>query len=120
MKIAISNDKDFVAEHFGKCEKYTFFEIENKKIIKKEEKNCPNHDIGIIPKFLKENKVNVVLTQGIGPRAIKILKNNEIKVILVKKNSIQNTIENYLKNELEKKDNDCNHLKSKKDRFKKI
>jgi predicted Fe-Mo cluster-binding NifX family protein len=111
MKIAISNDNDFVAEHFGRCKKYSFFEIENGEIISKEEEACPEHDIGIVPEFLKKNGAEIVLTQGAGPRAINILKYLGIEIILVKKKSVQETLNNFLNDKLDKKENECEHLK---------
>jgi predicted Fe-Mo cluster-binding NifX family protein len=111
MKIAISNDNGFVAEHFGKCKKYTFFEIKSGEIISKEEKDCPEHDIGVVPEFLKENGTEIVLTQGAGPKAINILNNLEIEIILVKKKSVQETLEDFLNDKLDKKENECEHLK---------
>ncbi len=109
MKIAISSDNGFVSEHFGRCEEYAIFDIENNKITKQEILKNPGHEPSFLPKFLKKKGVNVIITQGAGPRAIELLNNFGIKVILTEKEENKEVIKNYLKGELKEKENQCNH-----------
>ena len=96
MKIAIATEQDRVSEHFGRCAMYTFFNIENNVIIEKTTLNNPGHAPGAIPKFLKDNKVDILITGGIGARAIGFFKQLEIGVIQGVEGLIEDVIKNYL------------------------
>ena len=109
MKIAISNNKGFVAEHFGRCENYEVFEIENNQIKNKEILNNPGHEPFFLPKFLKEKNINILISQGAGPRAIILINDLKMKIILVEKQENNTAIKKFLNGELKETNNSCNH-----------
>jgi predicted Fe-Mo cluster-binding NifX family protein len=109
MRIAISNDNGIVGKHFGRCEKYSLYEIKERKIIKKEMLENPGHEPFFLPKFLKEKNVNVVIAQGAGPRAIDLFEELGIEIKLVNEMECEKAIELFLEGNLSKSKNICNH-----------
>lgn len=109
MKIAIPTVGESIAEHFGRCEKYTFYDVENKKIIDQYEKISPKHAPNIIPKFLKEEQADVVITSGIGQKAIALFNQFDIKVITGCSGKIERSISDYLNDDLATGESTCNH-----------
>jgi len=85
MKIVIPTNskkglKDDVAEHFGRCNTYTFLD-ENGKVIEII-KNTSEHmsGSGLPPELMKKHGANVLLCRGLGPRALDLCKQFGIKV----------------------------------------
>lgn len=109
MRIAIPTEGEMLADHFGRCEKYTFYDIENKKLVDKYEKISPKHAPGVIPKFLKEEQVDIVITSGIGHKAIALFNQFDIEVITGCKGNVEKIIEDYLDGDLVTGDSTCDH-----------
>ncbi len=79
MKIVIPTDDkkgldDAVAEHFGRCNTYTFLD-ENGKVIEIID-NTSEHmgGSGLPPELMKQHGANVLLCKGLGPRALSNLR----------------------------------------------
>ena len=53
MKIAVASEQQNVATHFGHCENFNIFDVENGKIVKSEIVANPGHKPGFLPVFLK-------------------------------------------------------------------
>ncbi len=81
-KYGIAYDSGSVAAHFGRCPEYLIAEIENGEI--KEKKIIPNpgHAPGNIPKFMHEKGVEVMVSGGMGRRAIQFFDQFGIKVVV--------------------------------------
>lgn len=77
-----TNDEVTVEEHFGHCEKFVVYSVKEGEIVKKEVLDAPEHAPGVFPKFIAENNINVVITGGMGQRAIDLIKANGGQVIL--------------------------------------
>lgn len=72
IKIAVATIKGQVAEHFGYCEEFMLFEIEDNKITKNEIIANPGHKPGFLPNFLADCGVNVIISGGMGMAAVEI------------------------------------------------
>ena len=90
MKIVIptENDrglKDKVAEHFGRCQTYTF--INEKGEIIEIIKNTSEHmgGSGLPPELMKSHNAQVLLCRGLGPRALNLCQEMGIEVYSVMK-----------------------------------
>ena len=61
MKIAVAAMGHTVAGHFGHCENFIFFDVEENKIV--DEKSVPNpgHRPGFLPNFLADNGAEVII-----------------------------------------------------------
>lgn len=109
--VAISVDNVNVSEHFGYSEKFLLFRVENNQIIDKSVLVNPGHHPGIIPEYLHQNNVNVLICGGIGLSAINLFKRYHIEIISGIKGNFEKVMTDYL-NELLVSDNQSceNHL----------
>ncbi len=114
MKIAMPIAGEQLCTHFGHCEKFYFFNVDQKakKIINKETLEAPPHQPGLLPKLLCEKGVNVVLAGGMGMKAQELFKQNGIKVITgagPADKSAEDIIKSYLTGSLQTGTNPCDH-----------
>jgi predicted Fe-Mo cluster-binding NifX family protein len=107
MKIAIATDKDYVSQHFGRCERYTIAEIKDGEVISREEVDAPAHEKGVLPDFISQFGVDTVIVGGMGRRAQDIFRNKGVEIIIGVSGSIDEVIENLISGELVIGDNTC-------------
>ncbi|MCL6591777.1 MAG: NifB/NifX family molybdenum-iron cluster-binding protein [Firmicutes bacterium] len=81
MKVAIATDNGTVSQHFGHCEGFAIYDIENGLV--KEEKFAPNpgHRPGFLPIFLNELGMNAIIAGGMGDGAVQIFNGHGIEVL---------------------------------------
>ncbi len=79
-KIAIPVSGNLLSAHFGHCEQFYVYSVENNQITNEESLTPPNHQPGVYPAWLNGQGVTDVLAGGIGQRAIDIFKQNNINV----------------------------------------
>ena len=82
MKIAVASDKGQVTEHFGHCEEFVVFDVEDNQIVKTEAIANPGHKPGFLPNFLNDLGVNVIISGGMGSGAVEIFNENNIEVLV--------------------------------------
>lgn len=82
MKIAIASDGKYVSGHFGHCEGFTIYEVEEGKSLNKNFTPNPGHRPGYLPVFLKELNVNVIIAGGMGETAQDLFNENNIEVVV--------------------------------------
>ena len=82
MKIAVASEGNLVTEHFGHCENYNIYVIKDKEVT--EEHNIPNpgHKPGFLPRFLGDMKVNIIISGGMGNKAVEIFNKQGIEVVI--------------------------------------
>lgn len=107
MKIAIAKEGNYVSGHFGHCEGFEIYEIENGKVNNHVFQENPGHRPGFLPVFLSEKGVNTIISGGMGATAQELFNENNISVIVGAQGSIEDTIQKYLKNELESTGSVC-------------
>ena len=81
MRVALAVDGKNVTEHFGHCEKFVVFTIENQTIVNQEDIQNPPHQKGLLPKFLKEHNIDVVLVGNMGQMAVELIKQLGIEAL---------------------------------------
>lgn len=104
MRIAISaqtnNGLDsIVAQHFGRCEYFAIVDVNGKEIQTVEMIKNPffaGHQVGDVPGFINKQKANVMLSGGMGGRAIQFFQDFEIGVSTGASGTISEAVENYL------------------------
>ncbi|HGE71051.1 TPA: dinitrogenase iron-molybdenum cofactor [Candidatus Poribacteria bacterium] len=101
MRVAISTDGNFVAEHFGRCPSYTIIDIDDNKIVETRVVNNPGHMPGAIPQMMNQLGVDVMIAGGMGPRAINFFQEYGIQTIVGIQGDIDDVIEKLLSGELE-------------------
>jgi len=110
MKIAVPTADGKLAMHFGHCEKFAIVEIENGEMVKTEEAVPPPHEPGVLPKWLRELGVNVIIAGGMGLRAQELFKINDIEVnVGSPAESVEQLVYSYLKGVLVTGENLCDH-----------
>lgn len=95
-----TNDGAILEGHFGHCKKFVLYTIEKGKAVNKEIIDAPEHTHGAFPKFMIEQKVNVVITGGMGQKAMDTLKAGKIEVILGASGKIEDILKAYLEGNL--------------------
>lgn len=107
MKVVIATDSGMVSEHFGRCPEFTFAEIENGKIIKKETIKSPGHSTGFLPKFFQEKGIETVIAGGAGWRAQQLFQEYGIKLILGVTGSTENALKELAEGKLKARESFC-------------
>lgn len=114
MKIAISTDSGRVSGHFGRCPEFTLAEIENGELKDVKEIENPGHKPRYLPKFLSEEKIDRLITGGIGRKAESMFDDFGVKVITgLKGKNTEEVIGQVVKGEIESGENPCNPGKGK-------
>jgi predicted Fe-Mo cluster-binding NifX family protein len=110
MKIALPTANGELTMHFGHCEKFTIVDIENNEITNKEELVPPPHEPGVLPKWLGEQNVDVIIAGGMGQRAQQLFAANNIKVLVgASAAPVEELVDAYLKGTLVAGENLCDH-----------
>jgi ATP-binding protein involved in chromosome partitioning len=112
MKIAIPITNGRLSTHFGHCEQFAVFDIDadKKNVTNTEMMTPPAHEPGVLPKWLGEMGVNLIIAGGMGQRAIQLFKQNNIEVITgAPDNEPQQVVADYLNGRLQYGDNICDH-----------
>jgi len=92
-----------LAHHFGRCPYYVFVDVENGKVKEVEVKKNPffdKHEPGVVPKFIAEQKADVIIAGGMGPRAIEWFEELGIKPITINTGKINQILKDYLEGKL--------------------
>ncbi|MDY4043161.1 MAG: NifB/NifX family molybdenum-iron cluster-binding protein [Marinifilaceae bacterium] len=100
MKIAIPTRGTTVDDHFGHCEFYTLFTVNEAKEIVDEETLPSPQGCGCksnIASVLKEKGVTVMLAGSMGDGALNVLSNQGIQVLRGCKGDVRKLAEAYLK-----------------------
>lgn len=104
MRIAVSVDQDqgltsVVSHHFGRCPYYLLADIEGKNV--KEVTIVANpffeqHQPGQVPGFINEQGANVIITGGMGRRAITFFEQFNIEPVTGAFGTVGQVLQNYL------------------------
>jgi ATP-binding protein involved in chromosome partitioning len=112
MRIAIPVVNGRLSAHFGHCEEFALVDVdpEEKKVIGKEMLPAPEHQPGLLPKWLAERGANVIIAGGMGMRAQNLFAEQGIAVVVGAATEEAETIaQQYLAGVLETGDNICDH-----------
>jgi len=106
--IPVSEGK--LAAHFGHCEQFALVETKNGKINSTSMQTPPPHEPGVLPKWLHDQGVNIVLAGGVGVKAKQLFEESGVKVITgVPMDSPESLVNQYLSESLVTGDNICDH-----------
>lgn len=100
MKIAVPTRGNVVDDHFGHCEFYTIFTVDEAKNITDTETLPSPQGCGCksdIASVLREKGVTVMLAGSMGDGALKVLSDQNIKVLRGCKGDVRKIAEGYLK-----------------------
>ncbi|MFC2044533.1 NifB/NifX family molybdenum-iron cluster-binding protein [Chloroflexota bacterium] len=112
MRYAIPVSGGVVSPHFGHCEHFALFDVDEptKKILKKEFVPSPEHQPGLLPEWLAEQGASIVIASGMGLRAQSLFQQNGIRVIMgALESDPEKAVLSYLNGQLDTGDNICDH-----------
>ena len=92
-----------MSQHFGRCPYYLIVDVDGHEIKKTDSVNNPyynNHVPGIVPQFINEQAVNVMIAGGMGPRAIDMFSNLGMEVVTGAIGNVGNVLQAYLRGEI--------------------
>jgi predicted Fe-Mo cluster-binding NifX family protein len=83
MKIAIPTAEGVLCPHFGHCQQFAVLEVDpdRKEIINSEMLTPPPHEPGVIPHWLSQIGCHMIISGGMGWRAIDMFQQKGIGVI---------------------------------------
>ena len=108
MRIAISlqtNDglNSMVSQHFGRCPYFALVDMDESEIKALDVIDNPyfaGHQVGEIPQFIHEQQADVMLSGGMGGRAIQFFRQFGIQTATGASGTVRQTLETYLGGEL--------------------
>jgi predicted Fe-Mo cluster-binding NifX family protein len=112
MKIAIPLADGKLAMHFGHCQSFAIVDADGevKKIVKREDIQAPPHQPGLLPPWLAERGVNVIIAGGMGQRAQGLFAQQGIQVVVgAPAETPECLVGEYLAGTLQVGDNICDH-----------
>jgi len=112
MKIAIPTTVGRLTIHFGHCEEFMLIDVDEKSktIIKEKNVKAPPHQPGLLPPWLKEQGVDLVIAGGMGQRARSLFIEQGIDVVVGAPAEVPKKIViDYLEGKLITGENVCDH-----------
>jgi predicted Fe-Mo cluster-binding NifX family protein len=112
MRIAIPMADGQLAQHFGHCEKFALLDVDlaTRQITASTEVQAPEHQPGLLPPWLKERGVNLVIAGGMGARAHSLFQAASIEVLTgAPTESAATLVRRYLDGKLVTGENACDH-----------
>ncbi|MBN2078359.1 MAG: NifB/NifX family molybdenum-iron cluster-binding protein [Spirochaetes bacterium] len=112
MKIAIPVAQEKLCLHFGHCEKFLVFDVDQaRKTVNGETSlEAPPHQPGLLPAWLAEKGVTCVIAGGMGSRAQNLFSERNITVVTGAPSGDPKSIVNdFLEGKLSTGPNACDH-----------
>lgn len=110
LRIAVPTANGLLCAHFGHCEVFTVFDIKDKKVVHTQELQPPQHEPGVLPRWLREHDADVIIAGGMGNRARQFFTDFGIEVVVgAPARAPQSVVEEYLSGTLVTGDNICDH-----------
>ncbi|MCF7809558.1 NifB/NifX family molybdenum-iron cluster-binding protein [bacterium] len=112
MKIAIPLANGKLAMHFGHCESFAMIEVDDvgKTIINREDLLAPPHQPGLLPPWLAERGATMIISGGMGQRAVSMFHQQGIRVeVGAPAETPEVIVSNYLAGDLMLSQNVCDH-----------
>ena len=112
MRYAVPVSDGVVSLHFGHCEQFAIIDADEQRneILRKELIPSPGHQPGLLPEWLAEQGVAVVIASGIGSRAQALFRQSRIQVVLgALGNDPEQVVLDHIRGTLATGDNVCDH-----------
>jgi predicted Fe-Mo cluster-binding NifX family protein len=112
MRIAIPLANGRLAMHFGHCERFALVDVDTaeKKITSREDIEAPPHQPGLLPPWLAERGVTMIIAGGMGQRALGLFAEQGIQVVLgAAAETPERLVSDYLAGTLQVGENVCDH-----------
>ena len=108
MRIAISTEENKgldsrVSHHFGRCPYYVLVDYEGETVKSVQTIDNPffqGHEMGVVPNFINEHGVNVMISGGMGRRALAFFEEFGIDVATGAEDTVQTSLDRYFNGQL--------------------
>ena len=109
-KVAVPLAGGRLTNHFGHCEQFAILNVQNGEIRDREEHTPPPHEPGVLPRWLGELQVNLIIAGGMGARALQLFDQQNIKVVTGAPNlTPEELVQGYVSGTLATGANVCDH-----------
>jgi predicted Fe-Mo cluster-binding NifX family protein len=112
MKIALPLAEGKLSMHFGHCEQFAVFDISDttREITASAVHAPPRHEPGVLPRWLHQLGVTLVIAGGMGQRAMALFEQNGIDVCAgAPALEPEVVVQSYLAGSLQTGENYCDH-----------
>ena len=110
MKISVPISAGKLSPHFGHCDQFALFEVQDKEITETRYLNPPPHEPGLLPRWLHEQGADLIIAGGMGQRAQDLFQQAGIEVICgAPTEAAEAIVAQYLNGELVAGENVCDH-----------
>ncbi len=107
MRVAVAKEGTQVSGHFGHCEGFQVYEVDNNKVLGSTFIPNPGHRPGYLPVFLAEQKVNVIVSGGMGATAQELFSQNNIEVVVGATGASDQAVQRFVSGELKSTGSVC-------------
>jgi len=104
-----TSDRLTVDGHFGHTKEFALYEVEGQNINSVVYVTPPPHEPGVLPRFLGENGIDVIVTGGMGQMAVNLFNQQNIDVILGAKGNIDLNLKEFVGGFLTSTGSSCDH-----------
>lgn len=109
MRIAFSTENNdglnsLMSHHFGRCPYYVLVDLQGDQVESVQGIINPyfeQHQPGMVPEFIHQQGVNVMVSGGMGRRAIEFFEQYGIDIATGAEGTVQATLQNYLQGRLQ-------------------
>lgn len=112
MRIAIPMSDGKLEQHFGHCQQFTFIDVDSttREVLKSTQEAAPEHEPGLLPRWLRDRGVTVVIAGGIGARAQALFRELGMEVVSgAERREADAIVQDYLRGALATDSNSCDH-----------
>ncbi len=110
MKFAIPVTKGILTMHFGHAKEFVIMDVDENEIKHKQVLKPPPHAPGVLPKWLNELGVDIIIAGGMGASAIQLFNECGIRLITGAPTiEPEKLVQNYLDGTLLSSFNACDH-----------
>lgn len=112
MRIAIPQNNHTLSLHFGHCRQFDLFDVDQElaAITAQHTLEPPPHEPGVLPRWLAEQNVDLVIAGGMGQRALQLFASAGLEVIIgAPPVETRELVQAWLDGELSCGTNACDH-----------
>lgn len=112
MKITVPTRNNVVDDHFGHCEYYTIFTVDEKKQIRETEIQASPQGCGCksdIASVLENKGVELMLAGNMGEGAKNVLETHHIRVVRGCSGPVESVVNNWLNGKIQDSGESCDH-----------